>query len=138
MMLAMIGLVTFNLQAQRPGGMGRRAMMNPEQRAERQAAIMQDSLLLSDETRADVQEVLTIYLKKMQESFQSANGDRASMRASLQTLRREQSEELAAIIGEEKWAQWEKMTSERRRDARTRGQERRRGGRQGKQKGGEG
>lgn len=96
-----------------PGGpMGGRAMMNPEQRAERQAAMMQDSLLLSDELTADVQEVLLVYAKKMQTARTESDGDWQTMRGTMQTLRKEQNEELAAILGEEKWARWEKITAQ--------------------------
>lgn len=130
--LTIFSLVSFTAYAQGgPGGrMGGRAMMNPEERVDRQVTMMQDSLQLSDELTADLKEVLTVYAKKMQEARSDANGDRESMRTTMQTLRQEQNEELEAILGEEKWTQWETITAEmmqRRQD--------RRGDRQGKAKG---
>lgn len=135
--LSILGLAAVSTFAQPPGGgQGRgRAMMNPEQRAERQAAIMQDSLLLSDELTAEVQEVLTIYAGKMKEAWTTADGDRQSMRASMQSLRKEQSEELEAILGEEKWSRWESIRANMdRRGPRNRGQGQERGKKKGTKK----
>lgn len=112
----------------RPGGRG---MMDSEQRVERQAAMMRDSLGLTDELTAEIKEVLTIYTKKMVDARTEANGDRESMRSAMQNMRKEQNEELAAILGEEKWAQWEAITANMGQGMR--GQ--RDGGGQGKKKG---
>lgn len=105
-------------------------MMNPEQRAERQATMMQDTLGLSDELTADVKEVLGIYAKKMQEARAEANGDWEAMRSTMQKMRQEQNEELEAILGEEQWAKWEAITAERMQQRGQRG----RGNRQGPEK----
>lgn len=134
--LTILSLASFTAFAQGgPGGrMGGRAMMSPEERVERQATMMQDSLQLTDELTSEVKEVLSVYAKKMQDARAEANGDWASMRTTMQTLRQEQNEELEAVLGEEKWTQWEAITA----DMMQRRQDRRgeRGGnRQGKEKG---
>lgn len=108
--LSMTGLTAYAQGG--PGGrMGGRGMMDPEQRVERQATMMKDSLALTDELTAEVKEVLTVYAKKMQEARTQADGDMQSMRGTMQTLRKEQNEELAAVLGEEKWARWEAVTA---------------------------
>lgn len=110
--LAILSLASVSVSAQRPGGDGpggRMGGMNmdPEQRAERQATQMHDTLQLSDDMTAEVKAVLLVYAKKMQEARTQANGDWEAMRGTMQTLRKEQDEELAAMIGEEQWAKWE-------------------------------
>jgi hypothetical protein len=110
--LAILSLTGLTAYAQGgPGGrMGGRGMMNSEERIERQSVMMQDSLGLTDELTAEVKEVLTVYAKKFEDARAEADGDRSAMREIMQTLRKEQNEELAAVLGEEKWAQWETIT----------------------------
>ncbi|PHN05611.1 hypothetical protein [Flavilitoribacter nigricans] len=134
--LAILSLASLTTYAQGgPGGgrMGGRGMMDPEQRVERQATMMQDSLELTDELTAEVKEVLSVYAKKMQEARAEANGDWGSMRTTMQTLREEQNQELEAVLGEEKWTQWEAISAEMmQRRQEMRGERR---GEQGKKKG---
>lgn len=123
--LALMMLATVSMYAQ-PGG-GRGGRMNPEQMAERQATMMQDSLLLSDDLTAEVENVLMVYAKKMQEARSNAQGDRESMRETMQTLRSEQNEELQAMLGDEKWAKWETIQAEMMKNRGQRGQRGERG-----------
>ena len=105
----------FTAYAQPPaGGFGGRGGMNmdPEQRAERQANMMKDSLMLTDDLTAEVKAVLLVYAKKMQEARTAADGDWDAMRGTMQTLRKEQDEELQAMIGDENWTKWEAIRGE--------------------------
>lgn len=113
--LAILMLAATTTFAQPPGAGGGRmggGMMDPEQRAERQSAMMKDSLMLSDELTAEVKAVLLVYAKKMQEARTSANGDWEAMRGSMESLRKEQDEELQAVVGDENWAKWDTIRTQ--------------------------
>lgn len=102
-----MALTTITTYAQPPGGGGRMGRMDPEQRAERQATMMQDSLLLTDELTAEVEAVLLVYAEKMGAAREEAQGDFGAMRETMQNLRNEQNEELQALLTEEQWTKWE-------------------------------
>jgi hypothetical protein len=105
--LAIISLSAISAYAQPPGAGDRMGRMDPEQRAERQASMMKDSLQLTDDLTAEVKAVLLVYTKKMQEARQSSQGDWSAMRGTMQTLREEQDEELQALLTAEQWTKWE-------------------------------
>ena len=123
--LAFLSFATVSAFAQPPGGgPGRGGRdVNPEQRAERQATLMQEKLELDENLTAEVKEVLLVYTKKMKDARDEAGEDRSAMRTTMQTLRTEQNEELQAILGEEQWTKWEAVVAETsgNREGRTRG-----------------
>ncbi|MEZ4992595.1 MAG: hypothetical protein R2824_19390 [Saprospiraceae bacterium] len=110
--LAILSLTVISTYAQPPEGGGRMGRMDPGQRAEQQAAMMQDSLGLDDDLTAEVEAVLLVYAKKMQEAREASQGDWSSMRGTMQTLRDEQDEELQALLSEEQWAKWDAIRQE--------------------------
>ncbi len=108
------------LQAQ-PGPGRERA--DAETRAQRQTERMAEQLGLSEAQATKVGEVNLNFAKKMQEAFQSAEGDRTAMRATMQTLRAEHKEELKQYLTEEQFANFEKLEAKGRERRGQRGRE---------------
>lgn len=100
-----------NAYTQRGGGWG----MDPEKRAEKQTAVMKDSLSLSDAQATKVGEVLLKYAKQMLEVRDSnSESDWPAMRERIIAIREEQNKELKTVLTTEQYDKWTKILEERR------------------------
>lgn len=72
---------------------------------------MAETLELDEEMQGEVQAVLLVYARKMQEARQGAT-DIAAVRETMRSLRKAQDEELQAMLTEEQWTAWEAKRAE--------------------------
>ncbi|MEQ1746840.1 MAG: hypothetical protein ABMA02_15515 [Saprospiraceae bacterium] len=113
-LIALAVLAGSTIFAQPPGGPGDGRMMNSEQRAEQQTALMTEKLSLSEAQAAKVKETNLKYAKKGQEAREKADGDREAMRETMMAIRQEQDKELQTMLTQEQWEQWLKAREEMR------------------------
>ncbi len=117
-----------------------RRNMDPEQLAERQTAMMKDSLVLSEAQVEKIAAVNLLYANKMDEERKKMRnnneGDREAMRSEMRTLmqnlRMEQKAELKKYLTAEQFEKWEKIEAAQRDRRRSRGE-----GRKGRRNRGE-
>ena len=126
MILALVSSLS-TVQAQRGGAWN----SSPEERANKQTAMMADSLTLSDAQKEKIAEVNLKYAKKLSaarmEARENADGDRSAMRTMMRTMRTEQNTELKKYLTTEQFTKWEKIETERRANRRGGGKGRRGG-----------
>lgn len=107
-------LLTINaLQAQRPNGGGRGG--DPKERANQQTERMIEALDLSAAQGEKISALNLAYAEKMLAARKAAreSGDREAMRATMQTMRKEQNEALKKYLTAEQVTKWEKLLTER-------------------------
>src|SRR5512138_821502 len=111
--------------AQQGQGQGQRQQRTPEERAKTQVEWMTKDLSLDQAMQTKVSDVLVKYLKKSAEERQkltAANTDRETMRTKLAAITADQNKELKAVLGDAKYALYEKKLEERRAAAQQRNQ----------------
>lgn len=109
--------------SQRPNGGGRGG--DPKERANQQTDRMIESLDLSAAQGTKIRALNLEFVDKMMLARDKARtaGDRESMRATMQTMRKEQNEQLKKYLTAEQVTKWEKILAERpERISRERGQ----------------
>lgn len=134
LILALVITSFTSLEAQRGGG-------SPEEMAERQTKMMNDSLTLSSAQLKKVSEINLKYAKMTSEARRTArenmdpDGDREAMRNSMRAMftkiQAEQKEALSVILTSEQMTKLEKVEANRRS---RRGERGKRGGKRGKRK----
>ena len=128
-----LALLAFStIQAQRPEG-GRRGG-DPKERANQQTDRMIESLDLSAAQGEKIRALNLEYADKMVVARKEAmeSGDRASMRTTMQTIRKEQNEKMKKYLTAEQVTKWEEILAER--QDRPRGEGRKRGSKGKKEK----
>jgi serine/threonine protein phosphatase PrpC len=106
-------------------GQGQRQQRTPEERAKTQVEWMTKDLSLDQATQSKVSDVLVKYMKKTADERQkltAANTDRETMRTKLAAVTAEQDKELKAVLGDSKFALYQKRVAERRAAAQQRNQ----------------
>lgn len=73
------------------------------------AALLKDSLHVSDAVVAKADSIAKVYQAKNQELMQSANGDMAAVRPKMQELRTEQTNAIKALLTDEQKAAYDKL-----------------------------
>ncbi len=122
LILTFIMATSFGQQGQ---GQGQRQQRTPEERAKAQVEWMTKDLSLDQAMQTKVSDVLVKYLKKSAEERQkltAANTDRETMRTKIAAITAEQDKELKAVLGDAKYALYEKKLVERRAAAQQRNQ----------------
>ncbi len=107
-------LFTLNISyAQRPEGGGRGG--DPKERANQQTDRMIESLDLSVAQGTKIRALNLEFADKMMAARDKARaaGDRESMRSTVQTMRKEQNEQLKKYLTAEQVSKWEKILAER-------------------------
>ncbi|MFK7984172.1 MAG: DUF4890 domain-containing protein [Saprospiraceae bacterium] len=107
-------LLTINaLQAQRPDGGGRGG--DPKERANQQTDRMIEALDLSAAQGEKIRALNVAFADKMLVARKEAreSGDREAMRATIQTMRKEQNEKMKKYLTAEQVTKWEKILAER-------------------------
>lgn len=132
LLIAILFVSTISIaQAQRGGGRN----MDPAQMAEKQTAMMKDSLALSE---AQVEKIASVNLAYAQRTTaarktarENSDGDREAMRTkmrtTMQTLRTEQKAELKKYLTSEQFEKWEEIEANRRQQRGERGKRGRKG-----------
>lgn len=106
-------------------GQRQRQQRTPEERAKTQVEWMTKDLSLDQAMQTKVSDVLVKYMKKSTEERQkltAANTDRETMRTKLATITADQDKELKAVLGDAKYALYQKKVAERRAAAQQRNQ----------------
>jgi len=104
--------------------------MDPEKRAEAQAAMMKDSLSLSTAQANKVKEVLLKYAKQMSDvRNENFGGDWSAMRDKIMTIREAQNNELKTMLTSEQFSKWTNIIEAQRTQRGQRGSTGPRGGR---------
>lgn len=120
----LVALFTLSISyAQRPDGGGRGG--DPKERANQQTDRMIESLDLSAAQGTKIRTLNLEFVDKMMAAREKARatGDRESMRATMQTMRKKQNEQLKKYLTAEQVTKWEKILAERpERVSRERGQ----------------
>jgi len=84
--------------------------MDPGQRAKTQAAMMKDSLSLSEAQASKVEEVLLKYAKQMSDVRNGdSGGDWTAMREKIMVIREAQNKELKTMLTTEQYDKWTKI-----------------------------
>lgn len=96
------------------GGFGGRRMLSPDERL----AQLTEQLDLTDEQAAQMKPIIDAQSKKQQELFESAGGDRATMRAEMTKLMEETDKQYAEVLTEEQMSKYREMRQERMRQGR--------------------
>lgn len=107
---ALFVIAAFSMAIAQPRGRGG----DPEERAERSAQMMADSLSLSDAQKNKVKEIHLKYGKQMQEAREKSEGDWSSMRETMGAIRTEQDKELQTVMTSDQWASWQKIRENQR------------------------
>ena len=114
---AFVALLALGLSAtpalaqQGPGG---RRMLSPDERL----AQLTEQLDLTDEQAAKMKPIIEEQSKKQQELFESAGGDRATMRAEMTKLMEETDKRYAEVLTEDQMNEYREMRQERMRQGR--------------------
>jgi periplasmic protein CpxP/Spy len=106
-------------------GQGQRQQRTPEERAKAQVEWMTKDLSLDQAMQTKVSDVLVKYMKKSTEERQkltAANTDRETMRTKLAAITAAQDNELKSVLGDAKYALYQKKAAERRAAAQQRNQ----------------
>jgi len=114
-LLLFVLLTTSFAFAQRPGGgqgQGGMRQMSAEQIAQRNTDWMKKDLNLTEDQVAPVDSVNLLYAKAQVALYQSASGDRQSMRTAMQDLMAKKEEALSPILTKEQMDLYKQRMSE--------------------------
>jgi periplasmic protein CpxP/Spy len=123
--LIILSLVMTTAFGQQGGGQGQRQQRSPEDRAKTQVEWMTKDLSLDQAMQTKVMDVLVKYMKKSADERQkltAANTDREAMRTKLAAITADQEKELKTVLGDTKYALYQKKVAERRAAAQQRNQ----------------
>jgi periplasmic protein CpxP/Spy len=115
--LIILSLVMTTAFGQQGGGQGQRQQRSPEDRAKTQVEWMTKDLSLDQAMQTKVMDVLVKYMKKSADERQkltAANTDRETMRTKIAAITAEQEKELKTVLGDTKYALYQKKVAERR------------------------
>jgi periplasmic protein CpxP/Spy len=115
--LIILSLVMTTAFGQQGGGQGQRQQRSPEERAKTQVEWMTKDLSLDQAMQTKVMDVLVKYMKKSADERQkltAANTDREAMRTKLAAITADQEKELKTVLGDTKYALYQKKVAERR------------------------
>jgi hypothetical protein len=83
---------------------------NPKSMAQREKKLLYDSIQdLSEDQKLVIDEIYNQYGQDLQTSFDEAEGNRESMRAALQAVRKNKQDQLKEILTEEQWLKAEAL-----------------------------
>jgi len=103
---------------------GQRGELSPNDRAQRQTAMMQEALNLTEEQLPKVEEINLKYAQKGADLREEHQGSRETMMTAFREVRKQQEEELSVVLTEEQMAllkeKQEEMRNQRRKGRRGR------------------
>jgi len=111
--VALSMLMTTVFAQQRGQGQGRRNM-DPEEAAKQQITQMKEIIKISDKEEKACKEIFVKYGKERQKMFENTQqgGDRTQFREDMQNMIAKQNKELKEILGETKYAKYDKKMQE--------------------------
>jgi len=112
--VALFALVLVSTPALAQQGPGGRRMLSSDERL----AQLTEQLDLTDEQAKQMKPIIEEQSKKQQEIFDSASGDRETMRAEMMNLMEETDEQYAEVLTEEQMNTYRKMRQQRMRQGR--------------------